>query len=97
MDEGVDPKLMCRSLVEKISQSEQLKSVADPELLILFEDWLEELEREVLDVKNRAGFVSPADLGRELGISESGALFLIRKLEREVKGESPSRSKPSPS
>jgi len=44
MDEGVDPTAMCRSLVEKISQSEQLRSVTDPQILVLFEDWLEELE-----------------------------------------------------
>jgi hypothetical protein len=50
MDEGVDPTAMCQSLVEKISQSKQLRSVTDPEILILFEDWLEELENEAAGV-----------------------------------------------
>jgi hypothetical protein len=85
MDEGVDPTAMCRSLVEKISQSEQLRSVTDPEILILFEDWLEELENEVVTVIKRGCPTAPEDLSRELGLSESGSMFLIMKLKREGK------------
>ena len=85
MDEGVDPTAMCRSLVEKISQSEQLRSVTDPEILILFEDWLEELENEAVTVIRRKGALGPKDLSRELGLSESGSMFLITKLKRDRK------------
>jgi hypothetical protein len=83
MDEGVDPTAMCRSLVEKISQSEQLRSVADPEILVLFEDWLEELENETVTMLERGGPPTPEHLARELGLSESGSLFLITKLKRD--------------
>ncbi len=85
MDEGVDPTAMCRSLVEKISQSEQLRSVTDPEILVLFEDWLEELENETVILIKRRGPLTPEDLSRELGLSESGAMFLITKLKRDRK------------
>lgn len=85
MDEGVDPTAMCRSLVDKFSQSEQLRSVADPEILILFEDWLEELENEAVKAINRGAVFSPEDLSRELGVSESGSMFLIKKLKRDGK------------
>jgi hypothetical protein len=83
MDEGVDPTVMCRSLVEKITQSEQLRSFADPELLILFEDWLEELEQEALETMRRTGSTNPDDLAGELGLSGSGAAFIVAKLKRE--------------
>ena len=85
MDEGVDPTAMCRSLVEKISQSEQLRSVTDPEIFILFEDWLEELENEAVSVIKRRGPTTPEDLSKELGLSESGAMFIITKLKRDSK------------
>jgi hypothetical protein len=85
MDEGVDPRAMCRSLVERIAQSEQLRSVADPELLLLFEDWLEELENEVTEAVTRMGSAAPGDLAKELGLSQSGATFLITKLKRDGK------------
>jgi hypothetical protein len=85
MDEGVDPTAMCKSLVEKISQSEQLRSVTDPEILVLFEDWLEELENEAVTVIKQTGAAVAQDLSKELGLSESGAMFLIMKLKRDGK------------
>jgi hypothetical protein len=50
MDEGVDPTHMCQKLVDRVAQSRQLTAVADPELLVLFEDWLDELENEVVSL-----------------------------------------------
>ncbi|MFH1102547.1 MAG: hypothetical protein V1714_02130 [Pseudomonadota bacterium] len=85
MDEGVDPEQMCQSLVGKITQSRQLKAIADPELLILFEDWLEELEEEVVSLGKNQGTLSPADLSEKLGLSERGAMFLLSKLQRDGK------------
>ena len=80
MDEGVDPTQMCQTLVDKVFQSKQLKAVADPEILILFENWLEELEEEIITKINSHGSLKAEDLSRELGLSESGAMFLLTKL-----------------
>ncbi len=41
---------MCQKLVNRVAQSRQLMAVADPELLVLFEDWLDELENEVVSL-----------------------------------------------
>jgi predicted ArsR family transcriptional regulator len=60
-------------------------AVADPEILVLFEDWLDELENEVVLLAKEHGRLSPADLARKLGLSERGATFLISKLSREGK------------
>ncbi|HSM74497.1 MAG TPA: hypothetical protein VK852_07680 [Desulfobacterales bacterium] len=75
---------MCQSLVSKVAQSEQLLAIADPDLLALFEDWLEELEDEVRRLLTRG----PLDEGRladQLGLSRRGAKFLLTKLRREGK------------
>ena len=71
--------------MEKFSQSEQLRSVAHPEILALFEDWLEELESETVTIIKRRGSLTPENLSRELGLSGSGAMFIITKLKREGK------------
>lgn len=71
--------------MEKISQSEQLRSVTDPEIFILFEDWLEKLENEAVTVIMLGGPTAPEDLSRGLGLSESGSMFLITKLKRDGK------------
>ena len=85
MDEGVDPTDMCRSLMDKVAQSEQLMAVADPDVLILFEDWLEELEDEVVAIVQQTGSKDAEVIGEKLRVSHSGASFLITKLKREGK------------
>ena len=54
MGEGVDPTQMCQRLVDKVAQSKQLMAITDPDLLVLFEDWFEELEEEIISLVNRA-------------------------------------------
>jgi hypothetical protein len=85
MGEGVDPTQMCQSLVDKVAQSKQLLAIADPDLLVLFEDWLEELEQEVLALLKAHGPLDDETLAHKLGLSRRGATFLLSKLQREGK------------
>jgi hypothetical protein len=85
MGEGVDPTQMCQSLVEKVAQSKQLMSITDPDLLVLFEDWLEELEAEVVSLSKSRSALKTDDLASELGLSKRGAAFLMSKLQRDNK------------
>jgi len=85
MGEGVDPTQMCQSLVDKVAQSKQLKAITDPELLVLFEDWFEELKEEVISLVKRHGAMSAGELAAKIGVSRRGATFLLSKLKREVK------------
>ena len=83
MGEGVDPTQMCQSLVDKVAQSKQLTAITNPEILVLFEDWLEELEHEVVALAASRPNLMAEDLVAELGLSARGATFLVSKLKRE--------------
>ncbi len=72
---------MCQSLVDKVAQSKQLMAVAHPEILELFENWLEELEDEV--IRQAGSAPGPESLARATGLSRSGATFILAKLRRE--------------
>jgi hypothetical protein len=85
MDEGVDPTDMCQSMVDKVARSKQLSTMVEPEILSLFEDWLEELDDEVVAYVKRTGSRDAETLAKECGLSRSGAKFLITKLSREAK------------
>ena len=85
MGEGVDPTQMCQSLVDKVTQSKQLMSISNPAVLVLFEDWLEELENEVIAFTGQNKNLTAEELARKLGLSSRGAEFLISKLKREGK------------
>jgi hypothetical protein len=76
---------MCQKLVDRVAQSKQLMAVADPGLLVLFEDWLDELEQEVIAFFTQPRPVNPEALAHNLGLSLRGATFLISKLRREGK------------
>jgi hypothetical protein len=69
--------------VDKVAQSEQLMAIADPDLLVLFEDWLEELEAEVRTLLKTQGPLDDKKLADKLGLSQRGAKFLLTKLSRE--------------
>ena len=83
MGEGVDPTQMCQSLVDKVAQSKQLMAITDPEILVLFEDWLEELEGEVVSLSKSQERLTAEDLAVRLGLSKRGAKFIMSKLQRE--------------
>ena len=85
MGEGVDPTQMCQSLVDKVAQSKQLMAITDPDLLVLFEDWFEELEEEVISLVKKYGPMSSRELAEKIGLSQRGATFLLSKLKREKK------------
>ena len=85
MGEGVDPTQMCQSLVDKVAQSKQLMAITDPDLLVLFEDWFEELEEEIVSLVGQYGPQSTEDLAKRIGLSLRGSTFLLSKLKREGK------------
>ena len=85
MGEGVDPTQMCQSLVDKVAQSKQLMTITDPELLVLFESWFDELEEEVSAYLQHHPTEDAGDLADNLGLSLRGATFLLSKLQREGK------------
>ena len=89
MDEGVDPTHMCQTLVHKVAQSKQLLAVADPGILELFESWLEELEDEAMEYLAKHPETEAVSMAADLGLSKSGADFLLAKLRR---GEKPLNS-----
>ena len=85
MDEGVDPTHMCQTLVHKVAQSKQLLAVADPGILELFESWLEELEDEAIGYMEKHPEAEALTMAADLGLSKSGADFLLAKLRRGAK------------
>lgn len=74
---------MCQSLVAKVTRRQQLTSLADPDLPVLFEDWLEELEEEAISLVKESRSQDPSELAQGLGLSPASAASLINRLKRE--------------
>lgn len=69
--------------MDKMAESQRLQSEADPGVLVLFQDWLEKLEEEACEVVKRVGSIRPKRLADELGLSESGGIFLVARLKKK--------------
>ena len=81
MGEGVDPTQMCQSLVDKVAQSKQLMAITDPEILVLFEDWLEALEEEVFTLVKEQGSADPDQVSGKLGLSPGRSCLSAHQIE----------------
>lgn len=86
MGEGVDPTEMCQSLVDKVERSRHLLASADPEIVLLFEEWLEALEEEAASLVKAEPSLDAGSLGQKLGLSQTGARFLLERIKRQGKG-----------
>mgnify|MGYP001465272869 CR=1 FL=1 len=80
---------MCMKMMEKMmgsmSESAKVASYATPEMRTLFEEWLKNLETEVIEFVKEKGKATPEDIATKLKISTDSVIFLIAKLVREGK------------
>jgi hypothetical protein len=79
MDEGVDPKDMCKSLVRELTRDAEIEDMAVPEIRALFRDWMEELDQQVGHIVATRQDVTPEQLGEELHIGKEAAAFLLKR------------------
>ena len=85
MDEGVDPTNMCKRLVSSMQQKALLETVAPSAIRALFEDWMTQLEKEVLTFVKGKRDVSPEVLAKEFNISLESGKYLVKRLKEEGK------------
>ncbi len=83
---------MCSQMTQAVQQTSQAvrqtnenAAYATPELRDLFDDWLEQVENEVLAFLSKKDDASVEELSEALGITEQSAIFLLSKLTRQGK------------
>lgn len=84
-EEGFSPMEMCRQMTQAVERASEMAAYATPELRDLFEDWLRQVEEEILAFVSEQGKVDALEIAERLKISEQSAVFLLSKLAREGK------------
>ena len=79
-----NPMAMCQSMMTSVSKSAEMAAYATPEVRTLFEEWSQEVEREMLAFLRR-GPVSLEALAAALKISQASALIFLGKLVQQGK------------
>ncbi len=85
MGEGFNPMEMCKSMVDSIAKSAEMATYATPELRALFEEWLGQIEAEILEFLKGREAIAPETVAEHFKLSKESAVFLLSKLACEGK------------
>jgi len=77
---------MCKEMMSSIQQSHRVATLATPEVQGLFEDWVEQIEQEILSyLKDKKDAVDIKDLANHFKISKDSAYYFLTKLAQKGK------------
>ncbi len=79
------PEEMCRSMMGHDLKTEELEKSAPPELRALFDDWLLQLEEEIIAFAKGRDGVTAEQVVDEFKISKKSATFLLGRLAKKGK------------
>lgn len=82
---------MSKEVLSAISHSYELATYSTPELSGLFNDWLNEIEKEALLFLNGKKIVDPEMVAQHLRLEQESAIFILDKLTREGRVDLPDK------
>jgi predicted transcriptional regulator len=80
---GFMPMDMCGEMISSIRQSHRIATMATPEVQALFEDWVEQIDQEMLDYLKDKDPVDIKDLADHFKISKDSAYYFLTKLAQK--------------
>lgn len=81
----MNPVEMSKEVISAISHSYELATYSTPELRGLFNDWLGEIEREVMEFLADRNTVDPDEVAKHFRLERGSVIFILTKLAREGK------------
>jgi transcription initiation factor IIE alpha subunit len=76
---------MSKEVLTVVNQSYELATYSTPELRGLFNDWIAEIEREILEFLKDRGKVGTEDIAKHFKMEKESVIFIMGKLAREGK------------
>jgi len=76
---------MSKEVLTVVNQSYELATYSTPELRGLFNDWIAEIEREILEFLKDRGKVGPDDVAKHFRLERESVIFIMGKLAKEEK------------
>jgi hypothetical protein len=82
---GATPWDMCQRVMETLGRANDLASYATPELRQIFEEWLGQIEGEILEAVKEGGQSSVDSLAQRFKLSSESVQFILFRLARQGK------------
>jgi hypothetical protein len=83
--ESERPWDMCKTMMDTIGRSSDLATFATPEVRGLFEEWVTQIEEEILQAVQKADGADPAQLSQQFKLSEDSIHYFLSRLARQGK------------
>jgi len=71
---------ICKNMMSHLGKASDLAAYATPELRTLFEEWLEQINNEIVEFIKKEGAADPATLADQFKISKESIHFILGKL-----------------
>jgi hypothetical protein len=84
-DSGVNPVEMSKEMISATNHSHELVTYSPPQLQCLFNEWLGEIEGEVLDFLADRDNSDSDEMARRFKLERESVIFIMSKLAREGK------------
>ena len=81
----MNPIEMSKEVITAISHSYELATYSTPELRGLFNDWLSEIEKEIMGFLSDRNRVDPDEVALHLRLKRESVIFILSKMAREGK------------
>jgi hypothetical protein len=82
---GFMPWDMCKDMIASVHQSHKIATLATPEVQGLFEDWVEQIDKELLVFLKDKKTVDVKDIASHFKISKDSAYYFLTKLAQKGK------------
>lgn len=82
-EEGFNPMEMCKRMMSAISSAGELATFATPEIRMLFEEWVRQVDEEVLALLAENNELTPEEIAARLKISRESAVYFLSRLARK--------------
>jgi hypothetical protein len=80
-----NPMHMCGKMMSSISRNSEIATFATPEVRQLFEDWVQQVDDEILNLINDNASISPEEIAGKLKISKNSAIYFLSRLAQKGK------------
>jgi hypothetical protein len=84
-EEGFNPMEMCKQMMSTISNTSELATFATPEIRGLFEEWVRQVDEEVLNLLEKNNALTPEEITARLKISRESVIYFLSRLAQRGK------------
>ena len=86
-NKNFSPQEMCENMTKSVEKTAKLAGQANEEVQMLFEEWAEQVEKELLEVLQKNEEFNVKKVAESLKVSEETVLYFLSRLIRDRKVE----------